>query len=50
MYLRGSSSPEAARWIIGVGLRLAQDMGAHRKKSYSDVPTVEEELMKKAWW
>ncbi|KIP10237.1 hypothetical protein PHLGIDRAFT_115686 [Phlebiopsis gigantea 11061_1 CR5-6] len=50
MYLRGSSSPEAARWITGVGLRLAQDMGAHRKKSYRPVPTIEEELMKKAWW
>lgn len=50
MYLRGSSSPEASRWITGVGLRLAQDMGVHRKKSYSATPNVEEETMKRAWW
>lgn len=50
MYLRGSSSPEASRWITGVGLRLAMDMGAHRKKSYSALPTVEGEQLKRAFW
>ncbi|EKM51881.1 uncharacterized protein PHACADRAFT_262278 [Phanerochaete carnosa HHB-10118-sp] len=50
MYLRGSSSPEASRWITGVGLRLAMDMGAHRGKSYSATPTVEEEQHKRAFW
>jgi hypothetical protein len=50
MFLRGSSTPEASRWISGVGLRVAQDMGAHRKKTYSTVPNLEDELLKKAFW
>ncbi len=36
--------------MTGVGLRLAQDVGAHRKKTYSNMPLVEEELMKRAFW
>ncbi|GJE88259.1 fungal-specific transcription factor domain-containing protein [Phanerochaete sordida] len=50
MYLRGSSSPEASRWITGVGLRLGMDMGAHRRKTYGAVPTAEEEQLKRAFW
>jgi hypothetical protein len=38
-------------WILSaVGLRKAEDVGAHRKKVYSDHPTVDEELWKRAYW
>ncbi|KAI0090934.1 fungal-specific transcription factor domain-containing protein [Irpex rosettiformis] len=50
IYLRGSSTSEAARTLIGVGLRLSQDIGAHRKKMYSSLPPVEGEMLKRAFW
>lgn len=49
-YLRGSSTSEAARTLVGVGLRLAQDIGAHRKKMYATVSPVEGETLKRAFW
>ncbi|THG99015.1 hypothetical protein EW026_g3256 [Hermanssonia centrifuga] len=36
--------------FVGIGIRYAQDMGAHRKKVYNAVPSVEEELLKRAFW
>lgn len=36
--------------MVGMGLRLAQEMGAHRKRRYGPTPTVEGELMKRAFW
>ena len=50
MYLGGSNIPQGSWTVIGLGLRLAQDMGAHRKKVYDVEPTVESELMKRAFW
>jgi len=50
MFLQGSSAPQACWTIIGVGIRMAQDVGAHRKKVYNATPTVEEELWKRAFW
>lgn len=50
MYLGGSNIPQGSWTVIGLGLRLAQDMGAHRKKVYDVKPTVESELMKRAFW
>ncbi|GJE89783.1 Zn(II)2Cys6 transcription factor [Phanerochaete sordida] len=49
-YLHGSCVTQAAWAQIGYGLRLAQDMGAHRKRSYGNSPTIEGELMKRAFW
>ncbi|KAI0682882.1 fungal-specific transcription factor domain-containing protein [Cytidiella melzeri] len=50
IYLRGSSTYEAARTLIGVGLRLAEDIGAHRKKMYSALSPAEGEMLKRAFW
>ena len=50
MFLHGSSTPQASWTVIGVGIRLAQDVGAHRKKVYNPARTVEEELWKRAVW
>ncbi|KAJ7072263.1 hypothetical protein C8F01DRAFT_1076366 [Mycena amicta] len=48
-YLRGTANHPSAGWIfVSIGLRKAQDVGAHRKKVYSDKPNVEEELWKRA--
>ncbi|KZT67994.1 hypothetical protein DAEQUDRAFT_728533 [Daedalea quercina L-15889] len=50
IFLQGSSAPQASWTLIGVGIRMAQDVGAHRKKVYNVKPTVEEELWKRAFW
>lgn len=36
--------------MVGIGLRLAQDVGAHRRKVPSHKLTVEDEMWKRAWW
>ena len=35
---------------MSLGLRRAQDVGAHRKKVYSRNRTAEDELWKRAYW
>ncbi|KAI0364475.1 hypothetical protein BV20DRAFT_1039391 [Pilatotrama ljubarskyi] len=49
-FLQGTSAPQACWTIIGIGIRMAQDVGAHRKKVYSTKPTIEEELWRRAFW
>ncbi|KAK0209141.1 fungal-specific transcription factor domain-containing protein, partial [Desarmillaria ectypa] len=49
----GSSVPQQSWTMAGVGLRIAQDAGAHRKKSSSHSPvknTVDAELWKRVFW
>ena len=36
--------------MCGVGIRFAEDVGAHRRKVYSATPRVEDELWKRAFW
>ena len=36
--------------MVGIGIRLAQDVGAHRRKVYGPELTVEDELWKRACW
>ena len=36
--------------LVGYGLRLAQDLGVHRRMTYGAVPTVQEEERKRAFW
>ena len=36
--------------MTGIGIRMAQDIGAHRRKVYSAGPSVESELWKRAFW
>ncbi|KAJ7664065.1 fungal-specific transcription factor domain-containing protein [Mycena rosella] len=49
-FLEGSSAPHACWTLIGVGLRLAQDVGAHRRSSHVQKPSVLGELWKRAFW
>ncbi|EGN92361.1 hypothetical protein SERLA73DRAFT_99356 [Serpula lacrymans var. lacrymans S7.3] len=50
IFLQGSSAPQACWTIVGIGVRLAQDVGAHRRKVYNPKPTMEDELWKRAFW
>ncbi|KAL4073873.1 fungal-specific transcription factor domain-containing protein [Scleroderma citrinum] len=50
MFIRGTAFHPVAWLFIGVGIRKAQDVGAHRKKVYGDKPSTEEELWKRAFW
>ncbi|EIN10102.1 hypothetical protein PUNSTDRAFT_102126 [Punctularia strigosozonata HHB-11173 SS5] len=50
IFLHGSSSPQACWTMAGIGIRLAQDVGAHRRKVYGPKLTVEDELWKRACW
>jgi hypothetical protein len=44
------SMPAPCWTLIGLGIRLAQDVGAHRAKRAGAQPTVESELWKRAFW
>lgn len=50
MFIRGTAFYPVAWLFISVGIRKAQDVGAHRKKVYGDKPSVEQELWKRAFW
>jgi len=36
--------------LINKGVRLCQDVGAHRNKAYSNTPNLVDELWKRAFW
>ncbi|KAJ7686318.1 fungal-specific transcription factor domain-containing protein [Mycena rosella] len=44
------STPTPCWTLIGIGIRLAQEVGAHRAKNVGGPPTVESELWKRAFW
>ncbi|EKM58715.1 uncharacterized protein PHACADRAFT_253207 [Phanerochaete carnosa HHB-10118-sp] len=49
-YIGTSSIPYPSYAVVGHGLRIAQDLGAHRRMAYGPVPTVDGELRKRAFW
>jgi Fungal specific transcription factor domain len=49
-YLLESSCNYAAWALTGIGLRMAQDVGAHRKKVYRNPMALEDESWKRAFW
>ncbi|KAJ7112225.1 fungal-specific transcription factor domain-containing protein [Mycena epipterygia] len=44
------SVPGACWTLIGIGIRMAQDVGAHRANNLGKRPTIESELWKRAFW
>ncbi|THH04869.1 hypothetical protein EW145_g5209 [Phellinidium pouzarii] len=50
LFLQSSSSPQSSWTMVGIGIRLAQDVGAHRRKVYNAPLSVESELWKRAFW
>ncbi|EKM58700.1 uncharacterized protein PHACADRAFT_253191 [Phanerochaete carnosa HHB-10118-sp] len=49
-YVAVLSMPQSNYAIMGYAVRLAQDLGAHRRVAYEPEPTVEGELRKRAFW
>ncbi|KAJ3790815.1 fungal-specific transcription factor domain-containing protein, partial [Lentinula aff. detonsa] len=49
-FLRGTPDYAVGGTIVTVGIRKAQDVGAHRKAVYERFPTADEELWKRAFW
>ncbi|KAF5371633.1 hypothetical protein D9758_003376 [Tetrapyrgos nigripes] len=50
LFLKSSSVPHGAWILTGIGVRYAQEMGAHRHHAQGHKPTVETELWKRAFW
>ena len=50
LFLRTSSGNPAAWLVMAVGLRKAQDVGAHCKNMYREKVSVDGELWKRAFW
>jgi hypothetical protein len=50
IYVHGMLPPHEAWIMVGIGLRLAQDLGAHSRQSHRTALTVEDELLKRAFW
>ncbi|KAI0036630.1 fungal-specific transcription factor domain-containing protein [Vararia minispora EC-137] len=50
IYLLGTSAYHASWNLVGMGLRIAQEIGIHRKKLYSLRPTANDELFKRCFW
>ncbi|KAJ4497017.1 fungal-specific transcription factor domain-containing protein [Lentinula lateritia] len=50
IYIQDCPSQEEGWSLISAGLRLAQAIGAHRKKVYSSKLTAVDELWKRAFW
>lgn len=50
MYLRGTNAFPVAWVVVSVGIRKAQDAGAHRKKIYRSSPNADDELWKRVFW
>ncbi|KAF9463753.1 fungal-specific transcription factor domain-containing protein [Collybia nuda] len=49
-YLHASSVPQACWTVVGIGIRAAQDVGAHRRKTSRGITAHEDELWKRAFW
>ncbi|KIO34337.1 hypothetical protein M407DRAFT_16870 [Tulasnella calospora MUT 4182] len=50
IYLYGTSAPHSSWLITGIGLRFAQDIGAHREKVYGPEHPFENQMWKRAFW
>ncbi|KAG5732686.1 Activator of stress genes 1 [Termitomyces sp. T112] len=48
-FLQASSVPQACWTVVGIGIRIAQDVGAHRRKP-GKIHTTESELWNRAFW
>ncbi|KAK7013653.1 Zn(2)-C6 fungal-type domain-containing protein [Favolaschia claudopus] len=48
-FLDGCSPPQTCWTLIGIGLRLAEDLGAHLRRVSTDTPSAESELYKRAF-
>ncbi|RPD73737.1 hypothetical protein L226DRAFT_96508 [Lentinus tigrinus ALCF2SS1-7] len=49
-YITSSNLPQSNWMVLTLGIRMAVDAGAHRKKTYGTIPTIEQEQWKRAFW
>ncbi|KAF9009374.1 fungal-specific transcription factor domain-containing protein [Cyathus striatus] len=49
-FLHGCFAPHSCWVLVGIGIRLAQDVGVHRRRVSREKLTVEDELWKRAFW
>lgn len=49
-FLRGANPSQRAWAVLGIGLRRAQDVGAHRWQTFGAEKSAERELWTRAWW
>ncbi|KAG8996025.1 hypothetical protein FRB93_000987 [Tulasnella sp. JGI-2019a] len=49
-YLEGAASTSGAWLINGIGVRFAEDVGAHRDMVYSSTPTFDQQMWKRTFW
>ncbi|KAG9029914.1 hypothetical protein FRB95_004744 [Tulasnella sp. JGI-2019a] len=50
IFLQGTSAPYGGWLVVGIGLRFAEDIGAHREKVYGPDHPFENQLWKRAFW
>ncbi|KAH7925948.1 hypothetical protein BV22DRAFT_398883 [Leucogyrophana mollusca] len=50
LFLQGTCSGESCWAVIGIAIRLAQEVGAHRRKIYRSRTSIETELWKRVFW
>ncbi|KAF8268480.1 fungal-specific transcription factor domain-containing protein [Lactarius quietus] len=50
LFLQGCSAPQSCWTMVGVGLRLIQDVGKHRKRVYNGMDLTEAELWRRTFW
>ncbi|KAJ7115968.1 fungal-specific transcription factor domain-containing protein [Mycena epipterygia] len=50
IFLHGTSAPQASWTLVSIGIRMGQDVGAHRRKESTHQWTMEDELWKRAFW
>lgn len=49
-FLRGAGATSVFWTTVGIGLRRAQDVGAHRWRTFGEKKSVDRELWTRAWW
>ncbi|KAJ7766656.1 fungal-specific transcription factor domain-containing protein [Mycena metata] len=50
LFLAGTAVPPECWLLAGVGMRMAQQMGAHRRSRYSVASKIEAELLRRVFW
>jgi hypothetical protein len=50
LFLQGCSAPQSSWTLIGIGIRLVQDVGKHRKRGYGTIAQTEAEQWRRTFW
>jgi hypothetical protein len=50
VFLQCSSTPHIYWTLMGTGIRIAQEIGIHRRKAYRGLPNAYDEQWKRAFW